>query len=216
MRAADLPSDAGPERLPAVRTSTAVEPRGHGPSLSHGMRDARSDGGMRTVRAARAPAPSRGAGGRGLRGRRRSRGASRRGRAAGGRTEAGSCDAWFVRKTASVGAASAMNVRSSRSRPAHVRHRELAALACSVAIGVPGMTVSVSSETNPGPSRVASAAEAFACSSQRSTPPAPSRKIAESSIPAACAFRAASTCSAAVAPLAMRFSVTSSPDSGPM
>ena len=63
---------------------------------------------------------------------------------------------------------------------------------------------------------LASFADARACSPLRSAPPAPSRKIADSFMPAACALRAASTWSAAVAPFAIRFSVTSSPDSGPM
>ncbi len=78
------------------------------------------------------------------------------------------------------------------------------------------MTVSVRSERKRGSISVASRAEAAACSSLRSTPPTPSRKIADSLIPASRARRAASTWPAKSAPLTIRFSVTSSPDSGPM
>jgi hypothetical protein len=86
----------------------------------------------------------------------------------------------------------------------------------SVAIGVPSTIVSVSAEKNSGSIAVTRRAEPAACSALRSTPPAPSRKIADTAIPASCARVEASACSSKVEPLAMRFNVTSSPLSGPI
>ncbi|MFO0627056.1 MAG: hypothetical protein U0325_15715 [Polyangiales bacterium] len=120
-----------------------------------------------------------------------------------------------MRNTASVGAASATKVRSSRSS-AGTSGSTKRPRPTSVASGVSGTTVSVNAERNAGSIAVARRAEASACASLRSTPPAPSRKMADSAIPAAWARRAASTWAAWSCPFAMRLSVTSSPDSGPM
>ena len=105
-------------------------------------------------------------------------------------------------------------VRSSRSRSTFdgtVKRPRSA----SVASGVPGTTVTVSAEKNSGSIAVTSRAVPSACSRLRSMP-MPSSAMTLNAMPAACARRAASTWAAESSPLAMRFSVASSPDSGPM
>ena len=86
----------------------------------------------------------------------------------------------------------------------------------SLCSGVAGTTVVVSALTNCGSISEISRAVARACSCARSVPAIPSSTITLSSIPAARARAAAATSSANVEPFAIRFSVASSPDSGPM
>ena len=80
---------------------------------------------------------------------------------------------------------------------------------------VQGTTVTVNAAKNSGSISVTRRAVSRACSSERSIP-MPSSAMTDSSIPAACARRAASTWAAWSSPLAMRLRVRSSPDSGPM
>ena len=97
-----------------------------------------------------------------------------------------------MRNSASLGRASATKVRSSPSS-CSTDGRVKRPVASSLASGVPGTTVKVSAARYGGSMAVASAADAAACSAERSMPPAPSRKIADSSMPAALTPCAAAT-----------------------
>ena len=120
-------------------------------------------------------------------------------------------DAWLVRNSASVGRATSTIVRSSRSSGNGGTSKRPFAPSCERGPRHNGDRER--GEVLRNHPRHESAV-ALACTSLRSLA-MPRSAMTLIDMPAACARRAASTCAAAASPFAIRFSVGSSPDSGP-